>query len=488
MRSLFVAVREARPLGSALLVLVTLLTALTGCVVGPNYKRPDVSAPPQFHGTDPQNSQPPSSQSPSAQSLADTEWFDIFQDDVLKQLITTALAQNHDLKIAADRVVEARANYGLQQSQLFPTVAASASFTANKASLIGATRLAPGFNLDASYTQAGFNINWQMDVFGRIRRLTEAARAQYLGTEEARHGVTTSLIADVTSTYFQIREFDLELDIARKTEAIAQNGLRLTTVRKNRGAATGLDVHQAEQLLYTATAQIAAIERGIGQSENALNVLLGNDPGDVPRGKLLAEFKTPPQVPAGLPSALLDRRPDIRQAEQNLVAANANIGAAKALLFPQISLTSFLGFQSRALTELFTSPARSFNFVPASALQPIFNAGAIRNGIKLTQAQRDEALEGYKKTIQNAFREVSDALIAYRKDAEQRAQQEKLVEALRESQRLSTLRYQGGLDSYLQVLDAQRNLFTGELTLAQLDREELLSVVQLYRALGGGWE
>jgi NodT family efflux transporter outer membrane factor (OMF) lipoprotein len=464
---------------TAFLVIV-LIGALAGCTVGPNYTRPGVSTPPQFRG--------PGDQPPTPESLADTKWFDLFQDDALKQLITTALAQNHDLKIAADRVIEARAQLGLQRSQLFPTVSASAAFNADKVSTIGASRLPPGFNLDASYTQPGFNINWQIDLFGRLRRLNEAARAQYLANEDARRGVVTSLIADVTTMYFQIRELDLELEISRKTLDIAENGLRLTTVRKNRGAATGLDVHQAEQLLFTATAQIAAIERGIGQQENALNVLLGNNPGDIARGKALDEFKTPPQVPAGLPSALLDRRPDITQAEQNLVAANANIGAAKALLFPEISLTAFLGYQSRALSELFTAPAREWSFVPATLTQPIFTAGAIRNGIRLTQAQRDEALENYKKTVQNAFREVSDALIAYRKDAEQRAQEDLLVKALSETQRLSTLRYRGGLDSYLQVLDAQRNLFQGELTLAQLDREELLSVVQLYRALGGGWQ
>ncbi len=452
---------------------------LAGCTVGPNYKRPDVSTPAQFRGADGQ---------PSPESLADTKWFDLFQDDALKKLIDTAIAQNHDLKIAADRVIEARAQAGLQRSQQFPTVGASASFDANKVSKIGASRLPPGFNLDASYTQAGFNINWDMDLFGRLRRLNEAARAQYLSTEEARRGVITALIADVTTTYFQIRELDLELAISKQTLEVAQHGLRLTTVRHDRGAATGLDVHQAEQFLYTATAQIAAVERGIAQDENALNVLLGNDPGDIARGKTLEQFKTPPLVPAGLPSALIDRRPDIRQAEQGLVAANANIGAAKALLFPDISLTTFLGWQSRALTDLFTAPARSWAFVPASATQPIFNAGAIRNGIRLTQAQKDEALENYRKTIQEAFREVSDALIAYRKNAEQRQQEELLVKALRESERLSTLRYQGGLDSYLQVLDSERNLFTGQLTLAQLDREELLSVVQLYRALGGGWQ
>ncbi len=339
-------------------------------------------------------------------------------------------------------------------------------------------------SLDSSYTQGGFNINWQMDLFGRLRRLTEAARAQYLGTEEARRGVITTLIADVTTQYFQLRELDLELEIARKTSDVADHSLRITTTRRNRGVATGLDVHQAEQFLYTATSQIDLIEREIAQTENSLSVLLGNNPGDIPRGKTLEQFRPPPQVPAGLPSALIERRPDIREAEQNLIAANANIGAAKALLFPQISLTTFLGWQSRALTNLFTMPARQWTAVPASAIQPIFTAGAIRSGIQLTKGQQDEALENYSKSIQNAFREVSDALIGYRKTADQRA----LVKPLRETDRLSNLRYQGGLDSYLQVLDAERNLFQGELLLAPLGREELLSVVQLYRALGGGWQ
>ena len=450
---------------------------LTACTVGPNYSRPDIPAPPQFRGAE-----------ATTESLADTKWVDLFQDEVLKQLITTALDQNHDLRIAADRVLEAHSQLGLQRSQQFPTVSGSASFNANKVSKIGSSRLPPGFNLDSSYTQAGFSVNWQMDLFGRLRRLTEAARAQYLASEEVRRGVVTTLVADVTSQYIQLRELDLELDIAHKTRDIAENGLRLTTLRHDRGVATGLDIHQAEQFLYTATGQIAAIEREIGQAEDSLSVLLGKNPDSIPRGKTLEQIKPPAQVPAGLPSALIDRRPDIRQAEQNLVAANANIGAAKALAFPQISLTSFMGFQSRALTELFTAPARSWAFVPASLAQPIFTAGAVRNGIRLTQAQKDEAIETYKKTIQGAFREVSDSLIGYRKNAEQRAQQDLLVKALRETDRLSRLRYQGGLDSYLQVLDAERNLFQGELLLAQLGREEILSVVQLYRALGGGWQ
>jgi NodT family efflux transporter outer membrane factor (OMF) lipoprotein len=458
---------------------VLTLALLSGCAVGPNYRRPALPAPPQFRGE---------TGAPSPQSLADTKWFDLFEDDVLKQLIRTSLDQNYDLRIAAERVLETRAQLGITRSELFPTLSNANQFTANNNSEIGSIRfLPPGAKIDASYTQAGFSLSWELDLWGRLRRLTEAARAQYLASEEARLGVVTTLVADVTTRYFQLREFDLELDIARKNRGIAENGLRLTTLRHDRGAATGLDVHQSEQFLYTATAEIASAERSIGQTENALSLLLGKSPGDVPRGKSLEEFVAPTQVPPGLPSALLERRPDIRQAERTLIAANAQIGAAKAQYFPQISLTGFLGGQSRALTDLLTGPGRFATIAPASAL-PIFNAGRIRANVRLTEAQQREALVTYEMTVQNAFREVSDALIGYRKTSEQRTQQELLVKALRETDRLSRLRYQGGLDSYLQVLDAERNLFQAELLLAQLRREELLAVVQLYRALGGGWQ
>jgi NodT family efflux transporter outer membrane factor (OMF) lipoprotein len=460
-------------------VLAPALLILAGCAVGPNYKRPQTDVPSQFRGAE---------EGETNRSIADTKWFDLFQDDVLKQLVQTALDRNYDIRIAAERVLETRAQLGITKSNQYPTFAATAQFTAAINSREGAQRfIPPGVNIDSSYTQAGFTVGWELDIWGRLRRLTESARAQYLASEEARRGVTTTLVADVSSRYFQLRELDLELEIARKTREIAENGLRLTTLRRNRGAATGLDVHQAEQLLYTATAQIANIERTVGQTENAINLLLGKDPGDVPRGKTLEEFIAPAEVPPGLPSALLERRPDIRQAEMNLVAANAEIGAAKAQFFPQISLTGFQGGQSRALVDLFTMPARFWNFAPSATL-PIFNAGRLRSNLHLTEAQEREALISYQKAIETAFREVSDALIGHRKTSEQRAQQELLVKALVETNRLSTLRYRGGLDSYLQVLDAERNLFQGELALAQLRSEELLAVVQLYRALGGGWQ
>jgi NodT family efflux transporter outer membrane factor (OMF) lipoprotein len=449
---------------------------LAGCAVGPNYKRPDVSIPANFRGAADQPSGPA--------SLADTKWPELFQDEVLKQLVSTALQDNFDLRIATQRILEARAQLRITRSQLLPTLDATAQFNSVRTSQRGAIRFPIP---DVSFTQVGFSLGWELDVWGRIRRLTEAARAQYLATEEARRGVVTTLVADVTTTYFELRELDLELSIARQTLDIAQNSLRLTTVRRNRGVATGLDVHQADVFLYTATAQIAATERAIAQTENAINLLQGRNPGDVQRGKPLSEFAVPAQVPPGLPSSLLERRPDIRVAEQNLIAANAEIGAAKAQYFPQITLTGLLGAQSNALSSLFTGPGRSWNFAPAATL-PIFNAGRLRANVRLTEALREESLISYQKSIQTAFREVADALAAYRKTSEQRAQEELLVAALKETERLSTLRYRGGLDSYLQVLDAERNLFQGQLALAQLQREELLTVVQLYRALGGGWQ
>ncbi len=460
--------------------IVAALVALGACKLGPNYTRPTIPTPPQFRAADP---------AAGPGSLAETKWFDLFQDDALKQLVNTALNQNHDLLIAADRVLEARAQYKITFAGELPGINATGSFNEQRASRIGANRFVPpGISLDSSYTAAAFTLNWELDFFGRLRRMTEAAKAQYLATEEGRRGVQTTLIADVMTNYFRLRELDAELEIARQTVGIGNDGLRLTTVRHDRGAATGLDVRQAEELLYTATSEIASLERQIGQTENALNALLGNYPADVVRGANLAELKTPPRAPAGLTSDLIERRPDIRLAEQNLIAANANIGVAKSLYFPQISLTGSLGEQSRALTDLFTGPARAWSFSNPIGNVPVFTAGAVRAGVRLAETQKQDAIEAYRKAIENGFREVSDALIEYRQDAEQRAQQELLVGSLREADRLSRLRYTGGLDSYLQVLDAERNLFQGELTLAQLRREEILSVVQLYRALGGGWQ
>ncbi len=459
-----------------LLLAVPLLVA--GCAVGPNYKRPQVAVPDQYRTTPP---------NPNA-SLADTKWFDLFDDPVLKQLVSTALDHNFDLGIASERMEQARILFGIARAEQYPFVTANGEFVATRPSSLGSsTQAKAGQNLASSYTQVGFALSWELDLWGRLRRQTEAARALYLASEEGRRGVVVSLVGDVLGDYFGLRERDLELDIANRTSAVAADNLRLVRLRHDRGVASGLDVHQAEQLLYTATAQIASTERDIAQAEDALSLLLGRPPGDVVRGKSLDQFNLPAEVPSGLPSSLLERRPDIRQAEQQLIAANAQIGMAKAYYFPQISLTGFLGAQSRALSKLFTGPARDQNITPAAVL-PIFSGGAVRAAVHLSEAQKRELLITYQKTIYNALREVADALAAYSRTREQREQQELLVKALSETTNLSTLRYKGGLDSYLQVLDAQRNLFQGQLALARLRLNELLSFVQLYKALGGGWQ
>lgn len=465
----------SRTITAASTLLAAALT--TSCVLGPNYKRPAVGMPPAFRGD----------ASATPESIADLKWFDLFRDDALTGLVGSALRDNFELRMAAERVLQARAAFGITRASRFPAVEASAGATAARLSTAGANRAIPaGADADVSYVETGFGLAWEIDLWGRLRRLTEAARAQYLATEEARRGVVTTLVADVTETYLALRALDLELDIARRTREVATEGLRLTEARHARGVASGLDVRQAEQLLFTATGEIASLEREIAQAENALSLLLGRAPGDVPRGQPLEAFEVPPRVPAGLPSALLERRPDIRRAEQELVAANARIGAAKAEYFPRISLTGFLGAQSRALSDLLSGPA-GIATAALGASAPIFNAGRTRGNVQLAQAVAREAAINYQRAVHAALRDVADSLAAYAKTAVQRTQQERLVDALREAVRLSTERYRGGIDSYLPVLDAQRNLFQGELQLARLRQRELASIVQLYRALGGGW-
>ena len=459
-------------------VLLVTLVITTACTVGPNYKRPVVETPQAYRGAEAAAAAPA--------SLADLPWFDLFQDPVLTGLVTTALKQNFDLRIAAERVLQARALYRVDRSNQFPTIEASAAVISARSSEVGASAVPPGGDTDVSYAQAGFSLGWELDVWGRLRRLTEAARAEYVASEEARHAIVMTLVADVMQTYLGLRALDLELAIAHRTRDIATDGLRLTESRQQRGIATALDVRQAAQLLYTARGQIASIEREIALTEHALSLLLGQHPGDVPRGVAIESLRVPAAVPAGLPSSLLERRPDIRQAEQQLIAANARIGAARAEYFPRISLTGFLGVQSRALSDLLTGPAALWS-VGAGAAAPIFNAGRIGANVKFAEAVQRELVVNYQRAIYTALREVSDALAGYRKTAEQRAEQELLVEALEASTRLSNQRYQGGIDNYLQVLDAQRNLFQGELDLARLRQQELASIVLLYRALGGGW-
>jgi multidrug efflux system outer membrane protein len=455
---------------------------LAGCTVGPNYKRPTVAVPDGYRGA------AASAAAAADTSLADAKWPEAFPDETLKQLISTALEHNFDLALAAERIEEARARYRISAAGQYPFLYAGAQVVGTQSSTIGSAVNPRGtLPVAVTYAQAGAALSWELDLWGRIRRLKESARADYLATEEARRGVMVSLIGDVAGGYFTLRERDLELQIARGTRAIAERNLRLIGLRHDHGAATGLDVHQAEQFLYTATVREASAERDIGTAENALSLLLGGLPGDIPRGKSAEAFVLPPQLPAGLPSSLIGRRPDIREAEQRLISANAQIGAAKANYFPQVSLTGALGGQSRALTDLFTVPARYWTLAP-NALMPIFTAGQVRVAVRLTEAQKREMLIGYQKTVYTAFREVSDALIRYDRTREQRHQQDLLVAALAETTRLATLRYQGGADSYLQVLSAESDLFQAQLVQAQLGLQERLAYADFYRALGGGWQ
>jgi NodT family efflux transporter outer membrane factor (OMF) lipoprotein len=462
----------------ATLILPIVLTG--ACTLGPNYSRPPIETPDTFRGAEGAPAAPA--------SLADVQPGDLFQDPALTALIDTARRHNFDLRIAAERIVQARAAYRIRRADRFPTVDAGAAVVNVGAPENGASgRLPESSDRSSTYTDAGFSLSWEVDAWGRLRRLTEAAQAEFSATEEARHAVVVTLVADVMDSYLALRALDLEFEIALRTQSIATDGLRLTEARRERGIATALDVRQAEQLLFTARGRLAAIQREITQVENALSLLLGRQPGGIDRGVPLESLRGPAEVPAGLPSALLERRPDIRQVEQQLIAANARIGAARAEFFPRISLTGFLGVQSRDLSNLLTAAAGLWN-ASASAVAPIFDAGRTRGNVQITESVQRELVITYQRTIYNALREVSDALAAYRRTGEQRTEQERLVEALRASTRLSTQRYESGLDSYLQVLDAQRSLFEGELELARIRQQELASIVLLYRALGGGWK
>jgi NodT family efflux transporter outer membrane factor (OMF) lipoprotein len=463
------------------ILLICSALALGACTVGPNYQRPQLTMPGEFRGA----LAPAAGTLPDA-SFADTKWQNLFADATLNQMVGAALANNFDLRIAAERAEQARAQLGITRASQYPQLDAQAGFTGSRSSSIAGQPVPAGTKLSASYTTLGAALSWELDVFGRLRRLTEAARARYLSSQEGRNAVTVSLVSSVMDGYFQLLEQDLELEISRKTQTIAQNSLRLVELRHKEGAATGLDVSQARQLIYTAAARIAASERASAQAENLLSLLQGAAPVAQARTRKLEEVAVPALMPSGLPAALLARRPDIRGAEQDLIAANAQIGAARALYYPRISLTAFAGGQSRSLLELAAAPARVYTVAPA-ALVSIFHAGQIRNQVRYSEAQQRELLIAYQRAIYTALREVSDALVGFDRLREERQQQEQLVRTLEDTVRLSELRYRGGLDSYLQVLDAQRNLFSVQLSLAQLRLQERVAVVDLYRALGGGW-
>jgi multidrug efflux system outer membrane protein len=460
-----------------------LVIVLTGCAVGPNYERPNIPAPPTFRAPEPL---PPD----QAASLADLKWFEVFKDPELQNLVRTGLAQNYDLRDAVTRVEQARANLGITRSNQFPNVSAGGDVEFTRLSRDGSLPLPATFvpSQNRTWGEASLKLlSFELDLWGRLRRATESSRASLLAAEENRKAVVTTLVSDIATAYFNLRELDYELDISTRTLGTRKESLELTELRRGGGVATILDLRQAEQLIETAAETIPALEQQIGQTENQISLLLGKNPQAIARGKGLTEQEFPPEIPAGLPSALLERRPDIRAAEQNLIAANAQIGVAKAAYFPQISLTAALGGQSTQLSSLFAGPKSIYSFVPQIS-QPIFEAGRLKSGVKLAQAQRDSMLVAYEKSIQTAFTEVSNALIAHQRTRESRVHQQALVVALEDRKRLSYMRYRGGVDTQLNALDSDRDLFQAELTLAQLKRNEILSIVELYKALGGGWQ
>jgi len=449
---------------------------LTGCMVGPKYKRPPVTVPDTYRGL------APDAGPQTATSIGDEKWWEVFQDPQLQGLIREALSQNYDVRIAATRVLQAQAVLGITRADQFPTITGGASSSNER---LPATRITPAF--ETSPSQVNLSLFWELDFWGKYRRATEAARANLLATEWGQKAVMSSLVSNVASAYFQLLELDSEMDISRNTLASRKESLRLVEVRAKGGATSMLDVRQSEQLVYTAAGTIPDLERRIEQQENLISILLAKNPAPVTRGKPLVDNAILPTVPAGLPSSLLERRPDIQSSEQQLVAANARIGVAKAAYFPQITLTAVGGYQSAALTNLFTGPAGLWS-VGGQLVQPIFTGGRIRSNVRLTEAQKQEAVLVYQQSIQQSFREVSDSLVAYRKNQEFRAQQELVTNSAQDATRLSDMRYRGGVTSYLEVLDSDTRYFDAQLSLAQARLNERLALVQVYNALGGGWQ
>ena len=458
------------------LVAILMFGLLTGCKVGPNYQRPPLQTPTAYRELS-ANSQLQA----QAASYADLPWWQVFQDPKLQELIRTALKQNYDLQLATERINAARAQVAITRSSLFPQVQGVGSFSGGKES---------NFQTTYNFLTLAADASFQVDLFGRLRRATEASRAQLLATDAARQTVILTLVSDVATDYFALLEFDLQLQITRGTVSNQINSVNLTNRRLQYGVATKLDVLQAQQVLDTANAAVPDLERQIAQEEDAISILLGNYPHEVPRGLPLEKQNLPPEIPPGVPSSIIERRPDIREAEQNLVAANAEIGVAKAQFFPQIVLTGSGGGafgRSSLFSSLMSSQVGIWSY-GAQVTQPIFTGGALRGNLHLAESQYQQALIAYRQTIQRAFGDVSDALIGYEKFHEVRIRQQESVADLQESVRLSVLRYQGGTTTYLEVLDGQRSLYNAELTLAQARGAEYQSLVQVYRALGGGWQ
>jgi len=449
------------------LVIACAAAGLTGCAVGPNYKRPDVPAPPQFRAGESQ---------PSQASLGDAKWFDVFQDETLGGLIKEALEANYDIRIAAQRVLQAQGQLTATRAGLFPELHGQA--TASR----------QGLNNPVVSTATGFGTaSWEVDLFGKLRRATEAARADMLASEENQKAVRQALVAQVASAYFDLRDYDGELEYVLESLKTRQESVNLVRNRMEGGVSSMLEVDQAITLVATAQTARAQLESAREQTENVISFLLGRQPGPIARGKPISEQPQPPQVPAGLPSSLLERRPDVRVAEEQLIAANARVGVAKAAFYPSINLTAAGGYQSSNLLDVIHKTG--FGYALDGVLDlPIFDAGRRRGNYQTAKAMHEELLINYQKTINGAFQDVSSALIGYQKNKEYSTSQQLLAETLRDQSKHANLRYVGGVSSYLEVLDTERQLLTAEQQFVQSQRDVLTSLVQLYKALGGGWQ
>jgi multidrug efflux system outer membrane protein len=443
---------------------------LTGCAVGPDYRRPSIPVPDRVRGQ---------VGAAEAASLADEPWWEVFPDETLRRLIEVALVNGYDLRLAAARVGEARALAGIARSEFFPQVGYAGQWSRSRQS----EEVSDGRTLNLNAVDVG--LSWEIDLWGRIRRLNEAALAQYLGTEEARRGVLLSLVSEVATRYFELRELDSELAIAKRTRDAFQATSDLFRRRFEAGRASGLETSSAEASLANVASRVPQLESRIVALENEINLLLGNNPAEVPRGAALTEQFLPPDVPPGLPSELLQRRPDLRQAEEQLVAANAEVGVALADFFPRISLTGLFGGLSSEVSDLFGA-GKTWS-IAGGLVGPLFTGGRLKNRYDARIAQWEQAKVLYERAVTNAFGEVSSALVAHEKLARSEEQQARTVAAYQDAVRLSNQRYLAGLASYLDVLQAEQQLFPAENTLARVRFERLANFVRLYKALGGGW-
>ncbi len=459
--------------------LVLGLAILAGCKIGPDYERPALSEPASFRRA------PTDTNTADASiSAAALPFSALFPDPQLNAYIDEALTNNFDIKIAAARVLQAEAAARVTRSQLFPTIAAGGDWTTSRTSQRGPSAGAPDPQVEFGSAFVAMP-SYELDLWGRLRWANDAARARLFATDATRHVVRQTLLAQVAAAYFELLQLDSGLEVSRQLLSSGSKSMDLTMERQQHGVAAMQDVRQAEVLVRTAEASIIDFQRRIQLKENELCLLLGRNPGSLHRGPALTEQVVPASIPAGLPSELLSNRPDIRSAEELLIASHADVGQAKAAFFPQLTLTGSYGFQSVALSDLFTAPARTWQFGPALSA-PLFTGGRLRGNLKLAQAQFEEAVAAYQKTVQTAFREVSDALVDYQRLREFTAKQLELTEVYRDVMRLANLRYEQGVTSYLEVLYNQQKLFEEELNLTQAQLNQLTTVVRLYRALGGG--